>query len=101
MKQPTTQGLEWLQHSVATFNGSGYADMESVDDYIESYVAYKALHNKNEAVLLIHKYVNEIKPTVEHILKVSLGAGRKPAPKNIDRVNAYRKLIRDQVGLLS
>lgn len=29
MSKRTTSGIEWLAHSMASFNGSGYADKQS------------------------------------------------------------------------
>lgn len=52
-RSPKTTGLEWLYHSMTAFNGSGYADKVTPENYIASYVAYKKWKKQLEAVVLV------------------------------------------------
>lgn len=51
-RKPKTHGLEWLYLSMASFNGSGYADKTSAKNYLESYIVYKAWKRHPEAIRL-------------------------------------------------
>lgn len=95
-KKPKTQGLEWLVHSLMSFNGSGYADMNSAEDYLDSYVAYKTMKHKPEAVLLAKRYKDVVLPTIQELLDKTLGASRQPSRKIMAKVQA----VRDQGSLL-
>lgn len=95
-----TEGLEWLLLSLASFNGSGYADMRSPEDFLESYVAYKTLKKKKEAVQLANLYKPEALTMLKDLLGKTLGASRTPPEKYLKRVEAQRKSINDQIGLL-
>lgn len=52
-RKPTTSGTEWLYLSMASFNGSGYADKATPENYIASYRAYKTWRKEPEAVRLV------------------------------------------------
>ena len=90
-KKPKTEGLEWLLHSLNSFNGSGYADMNSAQDYLDSYKAYKSMRNKPQAVRLADLYKLEALGMIEELLDRTYGAGRKPSEKSLERFNTYRK----------
>lgn len=99
-KKPKTTGLEWLTHSLVAFNGTGYADMKSPEDYLESYIAYKSLRKKDDAVLLARRHQEDVKPMLEKLLATTLGASKVPPEKYLQRVQAQRKSMQDQVKLL-
>jgi hypothetical protein len=91
VKQPKTEGLEWLIHSLMAFNGTGYADMNSAEDFLESYIAYKMVKKKPDAVLLARRYKDAVLPTLEDLLGRTLGAGRQPSKNMLDTIQAMRK----------
>lgn len=80
-KPPKTTGLEWLVHSLLAFNGSGYADMNSAEDFIDSYIAYKTVKKQSDAVLLANQYRLEVLPTITDLLATTYGASRQPNKK--------------------
>lgn len=88
--RPKTEDLEWLVHSLNAFNGSGYADMNSPEDFLESYIAYKKLKRKPEAVLLAERHKDNVLPMIEQLLSKTLGASRQPSQKYLDQVQAIR-----------
>lgn len=88
--KPKTQDLEWLVFSLQAFNGSGYADMNSPEDFLESYVAYKKMKNKPDAVMLAERHKQNVLPMIEQLLAKTHGASRKPAQKYLDKLQAFR-----------
>lgn len=62
MKQPKTTGLEWLEYSVANFNGTRYCDRSSGEAFLESYRAYKTKKLDADAILLAQQYHHAILP---------------------------------------
>lgn len=52
-RKPKTKGLEWLYLSLASFNGSGYADKATPENYVASYRAYKVWKKDNRAVQIL------------------------------------------------
>ncbi len=93
-KQPKTQDLEWLIYSLMAFNGSGYADMNSAEDFLDSYIIYKRVKNKPEAVLLAQRYRIEVIPTLEDLLTRTFGASHQPSKKMLDKIESYKKAPR-------
>lgn len=84
MRQPKTKGLEWLNLSMASFNGSGYADKSSAVAYIESYVAFKRLKKQWEAVEILKRHYNEATTIAEYLLDAA-EAGHTPSEKNYQK----------------
>jgi len=74
-----------------SFNGSGYADMNSAEDYIDSYIAYKALKKKPDAILLAKQYRDAVLPEIETLLNKTYGAGREPNRRVVALMKAYRE----------
>jgi len=58
-QKPKTVGLEWLYLSMASFNGSGYADKTDEESYVASYRAYKQWRKEHEAVELLNQHLDE------------------------------------------
>lgn len=94
-KQAKTNGLEWLIHSVIAFNGSGYADYNSAEDYLDSYIAYKKWKKLPAQAELAQANRDLILPTVLELLDRTMGPGHKPSEKNI---NTFR-LFKDKQNL--
>jgi len=98
-KQPKTTDLEYLILSVNSFNGSGYADMDSPESFLASYVDYKRMKNKPDALLLVKRYRSEILEVIDTLLLNTYGAGRKPSQANMDRFQNFRQKP-DQTSLI-
>jgi hypothetical protein len=90
-RKPKTEGLEWLLYSLSAFNGSGYADMNSPEDFLESYVAYKLMRKKPQAVRLAELYREEALYMLEELLEKTYGAGRQPSEKSLQKFNSFRQ----------
>ncbi len=93
-RKPKTEGLEWLVHSLMAFNGSGYADMNSADDFIDSYIIYNEMKNRPHAVVLVNIWRREITPEIESLLERTLGAGRTPSEKNLKKFDLQKNQAR-------
>lgn len=100
MSKPKTQDLEWLIYSLTAFNGSGYADMNSAEDFLDSYIDYKLMRNKKSAVRLANRHRETVLPMLEELLEKTYGAGRIPAQKNVERFQAFRKHQQSKLKLL-
>lgn len=83
-RKPKTQGLEWLCHSLASFNGAGYADKQTPEHYLGSYRAFKLMKNKPEAVALLDRYWHEVFD-VAASLCLANDAGHVPNVKNYQK----------------
>jgi hypothetical protein len=99
-KKPKTEGLEWLIHSLNAFNGSGYADMNSPEDFLESYVAYKVMRDKPEAVVLAQRFKQDALLFLDDFLQKTYGASRKPAEKHLKRLQATRDQLNSQMKFI-
>ena len=90
MSKPKTQDLEWLIYSLMAFNGSGYADMNSPEDFLDSYIAYKTIKHKTEAVMLAQRHREVVLPTLVDLLDHTLGASRQPSSKMMAKIELFR-----------
>ncbi len=79
MPKPKTTGLRWLELSIVSFNGSGYANRDSAEAYLESYIKYKQWKRKPEAVKLAEQYYHSVLPLAEHLLEAVYPTTHKPA----------------------
>lgn len=88
MSKRKTEGLEWLELSMVSFNGSGYADKHDANAYAESYKAYKRWKRDKYALELIDRY-----PTVPYgfaVEQVHLqDAGHTPNEKRLNQFKEY------------
>ena len=89
-RTPKTTGLEWLYHSMTAFNGSGYADKSSAEDYYSSYICYKAWRKDEQAVKLVRQYQIEAMTIAEKMLQAN-DAGRQPNQKSLDKFNNFKR----------
>jgi hypothetical protein len=89
--KPKTQGLEWLLHSLNAFNGSGYADMDSPDTFVDSYISYKKMKKQPDAARLAEDYRPEALATVTKLLETTAGASRVPAQKYLDKFEKFKR----------
>lgn len=89
MKQPKTAGLEWLYLSMASFNGSGYADKSDPSTYVKSYIAYKRMKKKKDAVELVQANYDAALMYAERLVKAA-EAGHTPSEKSYTKfMNFY------------
>lgn len=88
MSKRKTSGLEWLELSMASFNGSGYADKHDAQSYAESYIAYKTWRNDKYALWLLEKF-----PTAAYGFATELvhanDAGHIPSKKQRDKFGQF------------
>lgn len=88
-RKPKTEGTEWLALSMASFNGSGYADKSSPEAYVSSYMLYKAWKNKKEAVAAVKRHEIEALSFAEQLVHAA-DAGHTPSDKNLAKFEAFK-----------
>ena len=86
-RQPKTEGLEWLFYSMSAFNGSGYANKDTAQDYYESYKMYKRWRKKLDAVRLAEVYEVEALTFSEKMLE-SVDVA-PPSDKNLAKYRLF------------
>jgi hypothetical protein len=93
-KTPKTTGLEWLEHSIANFNGTRYCDRSSDTAFLASYCAYKTSKLDADAILLAQKYHNAILP-----LCAELASREYEQPDMItDKQRKYLWVLEEKLG---
>lgn len=87
-RKPKTNGLEWLYLSLASFNGSGYADKSTPETYIASYLAYKKMKKDSYA---IEQVTQNIEFALEQSERLCLAAdaGHIPTEKSMKKFRQY------------
>jgi hypothetical protein len=85
---PKTTGTEWLYLSMASFNGSGYADKGSAEGYVYSYRLFKAWKKKKEAIEILDKFPVEAMSYAEKLIQAN-EAGMTPSDKNLAKFEAF------------
>lgn len=90
---PKTSGYEWLSHSIAAFNGTGYADRDSPVSFLISYIDYNHWKKREEAVDLAMYYWAIILDEIAKLLQRPTPSGKASA-KHYARFQASRKLER-------
>lgn len=87
-RTPKTDGVEWLYYSMSAFNGSGYADKATPENYVASYTAYKTWKKQKDAVELV-----EQNPDFAYELACKLvdarDAGHTPSQRNMARFRQF------------
>lgn len=87
-KPAKTSGTEWLYLSMASFNGSGYADKSSPEAYVESYKLFKAWKKKPLAVQAAKQFSDEAHFFAEKLVEAN-PPGITPNQKNIDKFRRF------------
>lgn len=95
-RTPRTDGLEWLIHSMNAFNGSGYADKATPENFIESYRAYKTWKKQTLAIELLEEYP-EIAFEAAARLCHARDAGHTPTMKKLAEFSRYYNP--DRIGM--
>jgi len=88
MKARKTSGVVWLGHSMAEFNGSGYADRTSADAFLKSYLSYKWMKRDNYAINTVDSSYKAAM-RIAHKLMTAKLAGRTPSQKRQAIFKAY------------
>ena len=83
-----TSGGEWLFLSMAAFNGSGYADKTTPEQYIASYKAYKTWRKDNRALECLQDYPDVAYPCAENMCARPV-VDHVPSDKNIKKFMQY------------
>lgn len=91
IKKYKTSGLQWLELSIISFNGSGYADRNSGEEFIQSYIDYKNWKNKPDQARLAEQYYHAILPLAENLLEAIYPTSHKANEKNYHKFDLYRK----------
>jgi|SRR3990167_279221 len=87
-RKPKTFGLEWLYLSMASFNGSGYADKATPENYVASYRAYKIWKKDKQAVQLIDENLDFAFQQATRLC-LARDAGHTPSAKNFSKFKTY------------
>lgn len=87
-RKPKTFGLEWLYLSMASFNGSGYADKATPENYVASYRAYKIWKKDKQAVQLLDENLDFAWEQACRLVYAK-EAGHTPSPKNYAKFRTY------------
>jgi len=95
-----TQGLQYLANSFAAFNGSGYGDMSTPEEYVQSYVDYNKWKNRKELVSLAEQYDEELYNLASHLIEKSHGAGRTASGKGMAKFNNFRNNLHNNISII-
>lgn len=87
-RKPQTNGLEWLYLSLASFNGSGYADKATPENYIASYLAYKQWKKDSYAIQQVKDNIDFSLEQSERLCQAR-SAGHNPTSKNRLKFSQY------------
>ena len=88
-----TRGLEWLLLSFASFNGSGYANTDTPEEFVESYINYNGWKRRQEAVELAREHYDILFEEADRLINTSQGASREPNEKQARKFQAYLETI--------
>ena len=89
-RMPKTTGTEWLYLSMASFNGSGYADKSSPENYYKSYIMYKAWKKQPLGVGSAKLYKAEAMVFAETLCEAN-EPGITPSKKNMEKFLAFKE----------
>lgn len=91
MRKPKTKGKDWLGHSLASFNGFGYADRSSAPAFVVSYVDYKRFRNlHDQADMAVDNYFFALDVAKKLLLNKDFVAPT-PSEKNFTQFQEYRE----------
>ena len=89
-RKPKTEGLTWLEHSISAFNGSGYADYDSPEAYLDCYIDYQRWKKNPQGAKLATEYYHAVIPLVEHIVNNGHRGGHTPSDYAINKFSVFR-----------
>jgi len=92
-KTPKTEGLEFLTLSIIAFNGSGYADRESPEAFLDSYIAYSQWKRREKSVSLANTYYYAVLPLCEKLLPAVYESSHKASKKNYNKYLEFRNML--------
>lgn len=68
---PKTEGYTWLEHSFNSFNGSGYANRDSAEEFVESYIDYEKFKKRSNGVELANQYYVPLLAMADYFIEES------------------------------
>lgn len=86
-----TKGMQWLYHSFTAFNGSGYGDMSTPENFVLSYIAYNTWKKRQHAVDLAIEYNEGLYNLAQHLIENSDGPGKTPSKKQWDKFVEFKQ----------
>jgi len=96
MRKRTTKGMDWLEHSMASFNGSGYADRTSAKSFLNSYLSYKWTKRDNYAINTVDKSYKGAMQIARKLMNAKL-VGQKPIQKRLENFSKYHNPINNSI----
>lgn len=79
----------WLEASLVSFNGSGYADRKNAETYLESYLAYQTMKQRAYGMEMVTFYWRAALTVAEYIVREARPAGRYPSSVSLRRFGHY------------
>ena len=89
MAKRKLSGYAWLEASLISFNGSGYADRRSPQVFMDSYLAYQQYKHRPYGMTMADKYWNSGLVVAECLIAESEGAGRVPSYRALKEFARY------------
>jgi hypothetical protein len=98
-KPAKTKGGEWLYLSMAAFNGSGYADRSSADDFLRSYKLYKLWKKDLYAVELTRAIPEVALRYADHLVMMCQPPSHVASAKQMAKFVRFKADIASQMVL--
>lgn len=89
MGQRVLSEYPWLEASLIAFNGSGYADRTDAGTYMESYLAYQTMKNREYGMEMATKYWGAGLVVAETVIETSPGASHHPSSASLKRFGQF------------
>lgn len=87
-KEYKTDGIEWLSHSMAAYNGTGYADKTSAQTFLDGYLDYCGWKKRAKGIILIQEHPDEAMELAERLVEAR-PAGREPSRIQRNKFDKY------------
>lgn len=79
----------WLEASLISFNGSGYADRTSAQTFMDSYLALKTMHDDHYALTQLDKYWQSGIVVAEHLVGLDEPTARYPSSSSLRKFSKF------------
>ena len=76
---------QWLEASLNSFNGSGFADRTSPEAFMESYLAYQRYKRRDYGQEQATRFWQSGLVVAQNLIENSAGPSRQPPPKALKR----------------
>jgi hypothetical protein len=80
---------EWLEASLISFNGSGYADRRSAEQYMDSYLAYQQFKDRPYGMTMADRYWSSGLVVAQVMIDTSDGPSRRPSYYSLKAFSKY------------